>query len=359
MERALDLRMPDYHQVFNSHPVADSLKKRLQSMPKVELHIHLEGATSPEAIFRMARRNGISLPAADLESWNAFCRFTDFNHFITVYETSTKCMLAAADFTEMVVDFCERQARHNVRYTEAYLSTGLHLEKLPAGELITALEKGIREGEQKYGTRVRFIPDISRERPWQQDGILAFAVEAGKRGAGLGLGLGGIETGYPPRLFQETYDKARKAGLHVVAHAGETAGAECIRETVQLLHAERIGHGIRVLDDPEVIELLKKDRVPFEVSPQSNYCTGVVSLGQPHPVRTMKDRGLLCTINSDDPAMFSSDLSNEYFTLAAQGFSLEELISLDRNAVLVSFMSQSEKESALKMVDDFTRGAVP
>jgi len=351
--------MPGYDQVYNSRPVPEDLQKRLRAMPKVELHVHLEGATSPEAIFRMARRNGISLPATDLQSWDAFCQFTDFNHFITVYETSTRCMLTATDFTEMVIDFCERQARHNVRYTEAYLSTGLHLEKLPARELITALESGTREGERRYGTRVRFIPDISRERPWQQDGILSFAVEAARRGVGLGLGLGGIETGYPPRLFQETYEKAHKAGLHLVAHAGETTGAEGIRETVQLLHVERIGHGIRVLDDEGVIDLLRRDRVPFEVSPQSNYCTGVVSLGQPHPVRAMQDRGLLCTINSDDPAMFSSDLSNEYVTLAAQGFSLEELVSLDRNAALVSFMSQSEKEGVVEMLDAFARDAVP
>ena len=350
--------MPGYDQVFNSQPVPEALRKRLREMPKVELHVHLEGATSPEAIFRMARRNGISLPATDLKSWDAFCRFTDFNHFIIVYETSTKCMLTATDFTEMVIDFCERQALHNVRYTEAYLSTGLHLEKLPAAELITALEKGTREGERRFGTRVRFIPDISRERPWQQDGILSFAVEAGKRGVGIGLGLGGIETGYPPRLFQDTYDKAHKAGLHLVAHAGETTGAGGIRETVQLLHAERIGHGIRVLDDEEVLDLLRRDRVPFEVSPQSNYCTGVVSLGQPHPVRAMQDRGLLCTINSDDPALFSSDLSNEYVTLAAQGFRMEELVSLDRNAALVSFMSQLEKEEALRMIDDFARDSV-
>jgi adenosine deaminase len=348
--------MPGYDKVFNSRPVPEDMRKRLRAMPKVELHVHLEGATSPEAIFRMAKRNGISLPATDAKSWDAFCQFTDFNHFITVYETSTNCMLTATDFTEMVVDFCERQARHNVRYTEAYLSTGLHLEKLPARELIEALEKGVREGERMFGARVRFIPDISRERPWQQERILSFAVEAGKRGVGLGLGLGGIEAGYPPRLFRETYDQARKAGLHLVAHAGETTGADGIKEAVQVLQAERIGHGIRVLDDDGVIDLLRRERVPFEVSPQSNYCTGVVGIGQPHPIKAMQDRGLLRTINSDDPAMFASDLSNEYITLAAQGFSLQELLALDRNAALVSFMSPAEKEVTVKMIDDFGRG---
>lgn len=348
--------MPRYDEVFHTHPVAEDLRRTLGALPKVELHVHLEGATSPEAIFRMAERNGISLPAADRQSWSAFCQFRDFNHFITVYETSTKCMLTAQDFTEMVIDFCEHQAAQNVRYTEAFLSTGLHLEKLPARELITALEKGAHEGERRCGTRVRFIPDISRERPWQQQGILAFAVEAHHRGIGLGLGLGGIETGYPPRLFQETYEAAGKAGLHLVAHAGETTGGDGIREAVELLQAERIGHGIRVLDDDGLIDHLRRKGVPFEVSPQSNYCTGVVAAGAPHPLRAMRDRGLLCTINSDDPAFFSSDLVNEYITLAAQGFELAELISLDRNAVEVSFMSAQEKDSIRREIDSFERG---
>ena len=349
--------MPRYDEVYHTTRVPEDLQRKLAGMPKVELHVHLEGATSPQAIFRMAERNGISLPAADRESWSEFCRFRDFAHFITVYETATQCMLTAADFTEMVVDFCERQAAQNVLYTEAFLSTGLHLQKLPPRELIDALERGARDGERRYGTRVRFIPDISRERPWQQEGILAFAIEAHRRGVGLGIGLGGIESGFPPRLFQQTYESAAREGLHLLAHAGETTGGDGILEAVTLLQAERIGHGIRVLDDGELIDRLRHRRVPFEVSPQSNYCTGVVAAGQPHPLRAMQDRGLLCTVNSDDPALFSSDLVNEYLTLAAQGFSLAELVVLDRNAAEASFLDASGKQSLLKRIDDFARSS--
>jgi len=347
--------MPRYHEVYRAPPVPERVQKALAAMPKVELHVHLEGATSPEAIFRMAERNGIALPAADRESWNAFCQFRDFNHFITVYEASTQCMRMAEDFTEMVADFCERQAAQNVVYTEAFLSTGLHLQKLPSRDLIDALERGAREGERRCGTRVRFIPDISRERPWQQGDILAFAVEAHKRGVGLGIGLGGIESGYPPRLFQQTYETAAAAGLHLVAHAGETTGGEGILEAVHLLQAERIGHGIRVLDDERLVEELRRRRVPFEVSPQSNYCTGVVATGQAHPLRAMQQRGLLCTVNSDDPALFSSDLVNEYLTLAAQGFALDELVELDRNAAAVSFLGEREKQEIIARIDAFAR----
>jgi len=347
--------MPRYDEVYHEQPVSERVQRALVALPKVELHVHLEGATSPEAIFRMAERNGISLPAADRESWNAFCRFRDFKHFIAVYEASTRCMLTAEDFTEMVVDFCERQAVQNVVYTEAFLSTGLHLQKLPSRDLIDALEKGALEGERRCGTRVRFIPDISRERPWQQRDILAFAIEAHKRGVGLGIGLGGIESGYPPRLFQHTYEAAAAAGLHLVAHAGETTGGEGILEAVQLLQAERIGHGIRVLDDERLVEELRRRRVPFEVSPQSNYCTGVVAAGQAHPLRAMQQRGLLCTVNSDDPALFSSDLVNEYLTLAAQGFALDELFQLDRNAAEVSFLSEREKQETVAKIDAFAQ----
>lgn len=347
--------MPTYNKVFNSHEVSDTLMDKLQSLPKVELHVHLEGATSPETYFRIAARNGIMLPVDGLNGWKAYCEFDDFKHFISVYENATSCIRRSIDFTEMILDFAENQAHQNVVYTEVYLSTSLHLGKLSHHELLDAIEKGVARAEDRFESRLRFIPDISRERPHQQEEILAFAIEAAKRGVGIGLGLGGIESGYPPRLFQRTYDEARKAGLHLLVHAGETIGAESIGEAVELLDPERIGHGIRVIDDPTLTEVLVERQLPFEVSPQSNYCTRVIELDLPHPIRMMKAKGLFCTINSDDPSMFSTSLNNEYLTLAAQGFSFEELVELDKNAVRASFMAETEKASTLKKIDDSTQ----
>ncbi|MCA9225980.1 MAG: adenosine deaminase, partial [Planctomycetales bacterium] len=177
------------------------------------------------------------------------------------------------------------------------------------------------------------------------------AIEAGKREHFIGLGLGGIENGYPADLFVETFQEAKRHGLHVVAHAGETTGPQTIRDAIQKLGAERIGHGIRCLEDAELVMELCEQRIPLEVCPTSNYCLGLVERGQPHPLRRMVDAGLLCTVNSDDPPMFSTTLNDEYTLLAEQGFSLAELQQLNLNAVDASFLPGDEKSTLRSAIE--------
>jgi adenosine deaminase len=161
----------------------------------------------------------------------------------------------------------------------------------------------------------------------------------------IGLGLAGQEVGYPPEDFVDTFAKARLQGLRVVAHAGEAAGAESIWGALHQLNAERIGHGIRCLDDDVLVQQLRDLQTPIEVSPQSNYCLGIVQRHQPHPIRQMVDAGLFCTLNSDDPPMFKTNLVNEYITLAQQGFSWEELWQLNLNTLEATFLTEPEKSA--------------
>jgi adenosine deaminase len=147
----------------------------------------------------------------------------------------------------------------------------------------------------------------------------------------------------------ETFAEARRAGLHVVAHAGETTGSQTIRDAIELLQAERIGHGIRCLDDPDLVTQLKERQTPMEVCPTSNYCPGVVKHESQHPIRQMVDAGLVCTFNSDDPPMFNTSLINEYRSLARQGFTLPELARLNLNAIQTSFLSAEEKRELVLM----------
>lgn len=228
-------------------------------------------------------------------------------------------------------------------YSEVFLSASYHLRTLPADELLAAIVEGARAGESKYGVQVRFIPDISRHLPDTQEAVLEFVLAGKKTGYVIGLGLGGIEDGFPASLFVDTFNEARRAGLHVVAHAGETTGAQTIRDAIDLLRAERIGHGIRCLDDPDLIAMLKERQTPLEVCPTSNYCLGVVKQGTRHPIRRMVDAGLFCTINSDDPPMFNTSLINEYHLLSRQGFTWRELVQLNLNAIQASFLSEEEK----------------
>jgi adenosine deaminase len=327
-----------------SKPVDPELASRLQAMPKVEIHVHLEGATTAETIYQMAQRNQVDLPVVSAEAWRSFYQFRNFEHFIEVYITALGCMRTPEDYAWMVEQFLKQQAEQNIRYSEVYISDSRHTRAIPDDELLDAIAAGIATGESKYGFRLKLIADISREVPDSQRRVLEFALKGKERGLFIGIGLGGQEVGYPPELFTETYAEARRQGLHVLAHAGEAAGAASIWGAIEQLQVERIGHGIRCLEDLALVEVLRQQQIPLEVSPQSNYRLGFVPVNQPHPIRQMVDAGLCCTLNSDDPAMFSTSLTMEYLTLAAQGFSWEELWQLNLNALEATFLSEAEKE---------------
>ncbi len=324
----------------------------LTSLPKVELHVHLEGATDAETVWCMAQRNGVQLPAESLADWKEHYAFRDFPHFIEVYGQATAAMQSPADWQFMLERFAQSQAEQNIVYSEVFLSASYHLRKIPADEWLAALVEGARTGESKYGVQIRFIPDISRHLPETQEAVLEFVLAGKKTGYVIGLGLGGMEVGFPASLFVDTFDEARRAGLHVVAHAGETTGAQTIRDAIKLLRAERIGHGIRCLDDPDLVAMLNERQTPLEVCPTSNYCLGVVKHGTRHPIRQMVDAGLFCTVNSDDPPMFNTSLINEYRLLSCQGFTWRELVQLNLNAVQASFLMEAERNRLISKCGD-------
>jgi adenosine deaminase len=321
----------------------DELDGRLAAMPKVELHVHLEGSADAETVWEIAARNRVRLPAASLEEWRQFYEFRDFNHFVEVYVAAAGALRTPEDWSFLAERFARNQSLLNVRYTEAFLSASLQVTKFPADEWFHALAEGAAAGEKRYGARVRFIPDISREIPDSRHGVLDFVLRAHPTGSVIGLGLGGPEVGFPPEGYADVYAEARRRRLRVVAHAGETAGPASVRGAVEALGAERIGHGVRCLEDAALVDELRGRRIPLEVSPTSNYCLGVVRRGEPHPLRRMVDAGLFCTVNSDDPPMFGTDLVAEYRLLAGQGFTWEELWRLNRNAVEASFLGEAEK----------------
>jgi adenosine deaminase len=328
-----------------STQVSPALATQLQAMPKVEIHVHLEGATDAETTYCMAQRNQVTLPVTSLQEWKSCYQFRDFAHFIEIYHTASRCMQTPEDFALMVDQFLKNQSQQNIRYSEAYFSPALHYGKLTNEEILNALVVGAATGEAKYGSRVKFIIDLSRQFPHQQNHVLDFALQGQEKGVVIGFGIGGPEIGYPPESYAETFAQARSQGLRVVAHAGETEGSQSIWGAINSLQAERIGHGVRCLEDAELVEALCQMQTPLEISPQSNYCLGIVPLDQSHPIRQMLDAGLYCTLNSDDPPMFSTNLNNEYLTLAAQGFSWAELWQLNLNTLEATFLSEIEKNA--------------
>ncbi len=322
-----------------------SLSDYIRAMPKVELHVHLEGSIRPSTLLTLAERNGAHLPAHDLEGLREFYRFTDFEHFIQVYMTISRCLKTVADYTLIAYEFGADMARQNIRYAEVtftphtnVVNTGLSFDEILAG-----LNQGRAQARTDFGVEYRWVLDIVRNDPNSRLQVAEWAASALDQGV-VGFGLGGIEQGYPPEWFADAFSVALEAGLHSVPHAGETVGPESVWGAIRVLKAERLGHGVRSIEDPALVGYLREHQIPLEICPTSNLCLGVYGSYEEHPIRRLKDDGLYVTVNSDDPPMFNTDLLQEYQALVDYlDFTPSELETLDLNALRCSFLPAEDK----------------
>jgi adenosine deaminase len=325
-----------------------SLDRFLLRLPKVELHVHLEGSIRPAILLELARRNGSALPAGDEAGLKRWFRFTDFDHFVQVYLTCSKALRTPEDFQLLVLDVLAEQATQNVVYTEAHFTISTHLANgADGGEVLAALAEAVAEGEERYGVKLRLIPDIVRNVGIEPaDRTLEWALAGRNRGVVVALGLSGSEARFPAEPFREHFAEARRRGLHCVAHAGEHAGPESIRAVLDVCGAERIGHGVRAVDDPSLMGELARRQIPLEVCPTSNVCLGVAPDLASHPFDRLYRAGLALTVNSDDPAFFGTTLTGEYLRLAQTfGYGPDELAGFAAAAVRHSFLPDPEREA--------------
>lgn len=325
------------------------LEEAIRRLPKVELHVHLEGSIRPATLLRLARRNRVDLPADSEEGLRRWFRFRDFDHFVDVYVTCSRCLRTPEDFQLVVADFVAEQARQNVRHTEAHFTIGTHLMHGGSGsEIRDAIAEAAAEGERRHGVRVRWIPDIVRNVPWKwADRTVEWALDSVDHGI-VALGLSGVEAGHPNEPFTDHFRAAAEAGLHRVAHAGEHAGPESIRSALAVTGAERIGHGVRAIEDPELVDELAEGGIPLEICPTSNLCLGVVATLEEHPIDELRRRGVTVTVNSDDPPLFGTDLVTEYLRLAETfGYGLDDLVVLAEAGIRASFLPVEERDGLL------------
>jgi adenosine deaminase len=306
-------------------------------MPKAELH--LEGSIRPATLLQLARRNGVTLPAQDEAGLREFYRFRDFAHFVQVYVTVTRCLRTPDDYRLIAYEFGSHCARQNVRYAEATftVATNVRLTGLPWQAILEGLNAGRAQALAEFGVDWRWVFDISRDNPETQEDVLKIALAARAQGV-VALGLGGSEAQFGSELFVGTFARAREAGLACVPHAGEMAGPPSIWAALRELHADRIGHGVRCVEDSALVEYLRERQVPLEVCPTSNVCLGVYPDYAAHPLRRLWEAGLCVTVNSDDPPMFDTDLNHEYEVLVDHfHFSADELEQVSLNALRASF----------------------
>jgi aminodeoxyfutalosine deaminase len=279
---------------------------------KIELHVHLEGAIRPSTLLEIARRNGERLPAESVRELEMLYRFTDFAHFIEVWILTTNCLRTADDFRQVVVDYAAEAAGFGAVYLEGIFSPSERvLRGVGWDEIFTGYTEGGIEAYQRYGVTVRFTPDIYRGLdPEVAEECARWTVRYRDRGV-VGFGLGGMETACPATVYTRAFEIAREGGLALVPHAGEAAGPESIREILSF-HPARIRHGIRAVEDAGVLAEIADRRLVLDVCPTSNLRTRVVPSLAEHPLPALRAAGVLCTINTDDPAMFGTDLGREY-----------------------------------------------
>ena len=322
------------------------LESFIRAMPKVELHVHLEGSIRPETLLQLAQRNRITLPYDTLEGLREWYTFRDFPHFVEIYIAISKCLKTADDIELIAREFLAGQAAQNIKHSEATYTafTIYKLCGIPFEQQLAAIQRARAWAQRELGVDMTLTLDIARElRPDQGMVTADWAIAAFGNGVS-GFGLGGYEVGNPPEKFTEAFQRALDAGIPSVPHAGETEGAASIWGAIRSLNASRIGHGVRAVQDPMLIDYLRAHQIPLEVCPTSNVCLGVAASIDTHPIKNLLDAGLYITLNSDDPPMFNTTLTDEYLKCAdAFGWDAAMCETLSLNALRASFLPPARK----------------
>jgi adenosine deaminase/aminodeoxyfutalosine deaminase len=321
----------------------------LLTLPKAELHLHLEGAIDPATLHELRQRHGKTSSLAEIEQ---LYQYQDFTGFLMAFKAVTEDLQGPDDYELITYRLMEKLKGQNVLHAEVYVSVGVCLWRRQDFETIfEGLERGRTRGEKDFGVSLLWIFDAVRQfGPGAAKDVFELAVRYHERNV-IGIGIGGDEQKAPPELFRDAYAYAADHGLHLTAHAGESSGPESIWGVLNL-HAERIGHGLTAAQDPELIEELSQRQVPIEICLTSNLRTGCCTSLTTHPVRNYFDQGLMLILNTDDPSMFRTSLVREY-QLAQENFRFtdDHLREFARNSFEASFLPAEKKLFFLNLFD--------
>ncbi len=313
-----------------------------ERVPKVELHVHLEGAIPHEALFSLIQKYGGDPSVPDVSALIRRFEYRDFPQFISAWSWKNQFLREYDDFTHIAELTARDMAAQGIRYSEMFFSPSLFVR---GGLAVQELTRAVRAGFVRVpDIEVALIADLVRDYgPESEMATLERLGEVKDLGV-VGIGIGGSEHEFPPAPFERLYERARVLGFHTTAHAGEAAGARSIWDAVQVLGAERIGHGTRASEDPALVEYLAERRIPLEMCPVSNVRTRVVSSLSEHPIRRYHAAGVLVTVNTDDPKMFQTRLADEYRSLETEcGFSRSDIRAVILNAILASWLPKEKR----------------
>jgi adenosine deaminase len=329
-----------------------------RDLPKAELHLHIEGTLEPDLMFELARRNGVNLPYASVEDVRRAYVFRDLQSFLDIYYAGCQVLLKEQDFYDLTLAYLTRAAGQGVRHAEIFFDPQTHTDRgVPFETVVTGIHRALEDGRARLnitsGLILCFLRHLSEEAATR-----TLDESRPHREWILAVGLDSSELGHPPAKFRGVYDRAREAGLLAVAHAGEEGPPAYVWEALDVLKVRRIDHGVRSIEDERLVSRLAEEQIPLTVCPLSNVRLRVFPNLKSHNLEQLLDRGLLVTVNSDDPAYFGGYVGENFrASAAALDLSREQLLRLARNSFVASFLSDAAKRAYLDDLDRFAAQA--
>ncbi len=329
------------------------MKKFINNMPKVELHLHIEGSLEPDLMFKLAQRNKIDLPYSSVEEVKAAYKFGNLQDFLDIYYAGCNVLINEQDFYEMTLAYFKKAKEQHIFHSEIFFDPQSHTDRgIALSTVVNGIRRAMHEAES-WGISSELILSFLRHLSEDAAVEILKAAEPMKNEF-IAVGLDSSEVGNPPQKFQNVYSMAAKQGYLKVAHAGEEGPAQYIWDSLSLLNIDRLDHGNRSMEDDDLLQELKDRKIGLTLCPLSNLKLQVVKDLKDHPVKKMLDLGLKATINSDDPAYFGGYMNENFIaTTEALNLSKDDLRQLSQNAVDVSFANLERKAELSAMVSDY------
>jgi adenosine deaminase len=326
--------------------------------PCAELHVHLEGTLEPEAVLQMATRNGLPAPAGSVQDLRDRYRFTDLQSFLDIYYDNMSVLRTETDFYDMATSYIQRAGMANVRHAEMFFDPQAHIVRgVPVDAMMQGLSAALEDGRRTHGITTGLIMCFLRHLGAEAADDAYTALQP-YRSHLLGVGLDSTELGYPPELFRAVFSRAGADGLRLVAHAGEEDGPQAIRSALDVLKVERVDHGIRALDDPDLIRRLRDEQTPLTVCPLSNVALRVTDTLAQHPLPDLMSAGVAVTVNSDDPSYFGGYIDDNFAAVVEHcGLSSDDVADLAANSFRAAFIEDQERAVLLAAVEEYRRGS--
>ncbi|HCY41551.1 MAG TPA: adenosine deaminase [Prolixibacteraceae bacterium] len=333
----------------------DTIENFIAGIPKAELHLHIEGTFEPELMFEIARRNNLRLKYDSIEDLKLAYNFNNLQEFLDIYYSGADVLLEEQDFYDLTWAYLQKIHSQNVIHTEIFFDPQTHtLRGVPFSKVITGIHRALNDGRTKLGISSKLILSILRHLS-EESAFQTIGDALEYKSWITAIGLDSSEKGHPPSKFRRVFEKVLEEGFLTVAHAGEEGPPEYVWEAINLLHVSRIDHGNRSLEDQALVDELAMRKMPLTVCPLSNLKLKVVKDMTKHPLTEMLDKGLMATVNSDDPAYFGGYVNENYLAVAnALNLSKEQIVQLAKNSFTASFLDEVEKQAMIEKVEMFS-----